>query len=298
MKKIIFLLALLIIAIHAWEDDEDECSVNFNNKHCGERNKECTSCIEGHCVCLNSHDCNGECVNTKYDINHCGACNHKCPANEVCINSICTCPNSDAFCLNGSSGTCTSCSSGQYCDLTNNGGTCTCRNSDTFCLNGGGIANSCSACPNGQNCDATNGNCACCNAGSCTDCTTPGYTGCTVSGCCIPNGGSCDLPGNCCSNTCERNICCVGDHDPCTTNDQCCSELCDTTTNTCASCIPTGDSGCGTTSRFCCDYASVLDAHCLANTCCLSNDFRCTSNNQCCSGRCDLTTKTCFSLHS
>src|ERR1700722_3974314 len=112
MKKAILWLLFIIAATFAWEDNEDECSIDFNNKHCGKHGKECkagTSCIDGRCICLNSFECDGECVDTKCDVNHCGVCNIKCLANEVCMDGVCSCLNNNDACAS----TCTACPTGQ-----------------------------------------------------------------------------------------------------------------------------------------------------------------------------------------
>jgi hypothetical protein len=103
MNKVILWLLFIIAAACAWDDDYDECSIDvkFNNKHCGEHGNKCTggtSCIDGHCACLNSHDCDGGCVDIKCDANHCGTCDAKCSSNQLCINGVCVCPNNNNAC--------------------------------------------------------------------------------------------------------------------------------------------------------------------------------------------------------
>jgi hypothetical protein len=286
MKRLIFLLALLIIAIYAWEDDEDECSVNFNNKHCGERGKECnggTSCIDGHCACLNSHECNGGCVDIKYDVDHCGACDVKCSPNQICINGMCTCPNNDNACTNSPNEPCGRCNAGQYCDLNSSGGTCTCLNNDNAC------GPTCTACPVGQHCELVNGasKCisgacpntptACGNSGVCTNCAS-------ISPNSVCSNGDCACPQI--STACGLNGACTD----CAINGGVCSD------GACA--CPQTSTVCGLNGACtdCTQNGTSPNSVCSDGACCIpSGSGTCTTTGDCCAGLlCDPTSSTCI----
>ena len=175
MKKIIFLLALLIIAIHAWED-EDQSSTTSTDEECvGGR-----TCIEGHCACVNSRECDDGCVDIKYDVDHCGECHRKCPVPA----------NGQAVCISGA------CSVSCYPGYTNCGGAC---------VNGQTDPNNCCACAN--KCPAITNGQAACNSGQCGISCNSGYTNC--NGACV--NGQTD-PNHCgtCTNTCNAYQYCDG----------------------------------------------------------------------------------------
>ena len=188
--KTIFLL-LFIVLVCAWDD---ECSLDFNNNHCGEYGKKCVegkACFNGHCMCpLSLSDCNDMCVNTQCDINHCGNCGTKCLPNQACINGVCTCPNTNNAC----DATCAPCGNNEVCI----NGACTCPNTPTQCSS---VPN-CGACLSSQSC--VNGVCACCADDICTLC-PPTSTGCH-EGCCILTGSrTCNA--DCCSGPCTAGLC-------------------------------------------------------------------------------------------
>lgn len=54
-------------------------------------------CMEGACVCLDGRPiCDGVCVDTGFDPNHCGGCNETCDAGEACTAGQCGCGNATA----------------------------------------------------------------------------------------------------------------------------------------------------------------------------------------------------------
>jgi hypothetical protein len=202
MKKVILCLLFIIAVACAWEDDEEEYS---DHKHCGKYEKECiggTTCIDGHCICSNSFECDGKYVDFKCDVNHCGGCNTQCLVNELCVDGACTCPNSNNACGTN----CTACPTNQNCV----GGACACPFSNAACGPG------CTACLGNQNC--VGGVCVCPNSNS----------GCE-------NGG---LNGAC--SGCPTNLNCVGALCTCPNSDLACTNGGFGNTQTCAAC-PAGE---------------------------------------------------------
>lgn len=77
-------------------DPREFCIVDFGGELVAACCTEGAECCGGHggvcCGGLGDPErqcCNGECVNTRTDPNHCGACNTPCAANESCIDGEC-----------------------------------------------------------------------------------------------------------------------------------------------------------------------------------------------------------------
>jgi hypothetical protein len=130
---------------------------------------------------LNSAYCDGECVDIKRDVNHCGNCGTKCSADQYCDNGTCSAIilNTQIACGVGLVD-CTHISPNAVCS----DGVCACPNTLDAC------GADCTACPTGQTC--VNGICGCCSGSTCNQCPN-GFNGCIANAaCCIlNNNGEC-----------------------------------------------------------------------------------------------------------
>lgn len=64
--------------------------------------------------------CGAACVNRSSDVNHCGACGNRCPADHACIGSSCLSCDCAGRCANSPCGRTCTCASGTICDGTQN----------------------------------------------------------------------------------------------------------------------------------------------------------------------------------
>lgn len=113
--------------------ESEECDDVCDPEDCGPNEM----CIDGECACPdeeNLRDCDGVCVDTSSNNDHCGECANTCGDLEVCNEGVCVedCPGDDTLCggecVDTSSnddhcGECAnSCSTGQFCE----NGSCVC----------------------------------------------------------------------------------------------------------------------------------------------------------------------------
>lgn len=234
-----------------------ETNTNTSTGHCGGCGNACSSnngtpsCNAGACqiACTTGYaNCDGDVtdgceINTNTNVNHCGACNNKCPSpsggtpncvNGTCGLSSCTAPQADC---NGQSGDgceintsnnpshCGGC--GNACFVANGTGGCAASSCSVASCNAG-FANcnnlyadgceknlktdplNCNAC--GTVCSSVNGS-ASCNNGACSIACNPGYADCTASPGCetstntVANCGGCGVT---CSNTHGSTACPAG----------------------------------------------------------------------------------------
>ena len=126
-----------------------EIDTSINHDHCGQCNHpviENSICVNGIITCIENYLlCNGECINSQSDINHCSG--------DTCVNNPCDFPSE--VCIGGICGTNPNCAPG----------TSSCSFSNTICsINLNNDMNNCGKCgiqceENTQYCD--NGNCIC-----------------------------------------------------------------------------------------------------------------------------------------
>jgi len=224
--------------------EADNVVVTPNDSDCGpaQCDPACTggkNCVSGSCVCPTGQtDCNGTCVNTSNDPNHCGNCTTVCTSGQVCSGGTCTggCPAGQTDCSgscvdtqtdNNNCGTCgTACTGGTTCQSgscacpagqTDCSGTCVdtqtdnnnCGTCGTACTGGSTCQSGACTCPAGQtNCGGTcvdtqtdNSNCGTCG------------TICAADQNCV--GGACVSPPPTCSAAEEpcpngKGDCCAG----------------------------------------------------------------------------------------
>jgi hypothetical protein len=250
------------------------------------------TCVKGSC-CANADVCGTTC----------------CTSGETCVNGSC-CP-IDQVCGTGTSVTC--CQTGQTTCVD---GTC-CPNAQV-CSTGTSVT----CCPEGRVCGES-GECQCpigttlCN-GNCVDPTCSSNHKFDPSTCmcvaCTSNDGICRADSECCSNICntfgileghatcgtcrsDGNLCSAGDDDCCSgkcVNGRCCGNIgdfCDADIKCCSGncdtrkCAPpcVSDGGSCNNDDDCCHSAI-----CPGGRCCRPMYDFCSSNAQCCTGSCCL----------
>lgn len=255
----------------------DGCETNtrFNNNNCGACRVACNGATD---TC-----CEGSCVDTLADDNHCGGCSASggvvC-SSEPCTGGSCGCSGGFADCDGNTS---------NGCETNTNTSTTHCGACDAGCSSG-------QLCCNGGCVDPDSDDT---NCGSCgNDCTDSSQVCCT--GACRTLGTSTDCDacgdvcstGDCCNDACtpiNTTSNCLGCGVTCQAGEDCCGSGCTLlgTTSNCASCGDTCISGEG-----CCnDACAALNT--TAN--CLTCGNACTSGQACCGSGCtDLgTTSNC-----
>lgn len=266
-----------------------ECGDDGCGSLCGtcSADRECGAM--GLCECLaGTTECDGACVDTTRDRNHCGGCGAACAADEGCVDGTCT-TSCTADCMDrecgddGCGGSCGTCSADRVCDAA---GTCICGSGMSEC---GGICVDHEIDPD--------------NCGTCGTSCEP-FESCLVGEClCVPDcagrecgdnscGGSCGAcgPGEVCSGgscLCDGSLVeCDGEcvdvrNDPdncgtcgteCGADESCVASEC-TTSEPDAGCVPDcegrecGDDACG---GSCGDCSG--DTFCAAGGQCLCPD--------------------------
>jgi hypothetical protein len=163
------------------------------------------------------------------------------------------------------------------------------------CCSGNCSGGKCAACPPGQ--VLCNGSCVSnsCPTGqtfnsSTCQCECPsGQVLCSNGSCGLPNGGTCTADTQCCSGTiCANGKCCTPNFSSqtnpgaCTADSECCSGICNPpgtlTTGFCFFCRELRGS--------CAAGEECCRGECRNGRCCGTGTTRCTTDTDCCSGRC------------
>ncbi len=187
-----------------------------------------------------------------------------------------------------------------------------CTNAE--CCSGACVDGACAAPTPGGQCLAPDAACtkheACCS-GRCEPITGQAITKCTDA--CRGNGLPCTRAQDCCSLGCFAGVCaaqlCLLVGEKCTANAACCSGVCDPEKGECqvdsvnSTCRPTGEQCTSGSQRGCClatpqgdlcDKTTFDPPRCaLPPRTCHGITADCTGDSQCCSRRCDPTTKKC-----
>jgi hypothetical protein len=132
-------------------------------------------CNNGTCGCAtNLTLCEGSCVNTEINLNHCGACGSFCRGNQICVGAKCGCPSGLTLCgsmcvdTSTDNANCGECGKAVPFTKICRGGLAVCQIRSTVSCNGrcvdlntdlGNCGECGKACPRGQTC--TGGKCSC-----------------------------------------------------------------------------------------------------------------------------------------
>jgi uncharacterized membrane protein YphA (DoxX/SURF4 family) len=266
-------------------------------------------CRKGRCRCpRGKRRCGQRCRDLRRDRRNCGACGHRCPEGQACVNGACsaTCPAGQTNC----SGTCVdtntsashcgncghACGNGMVC--VNGACTTTCEAGETSC--GGTCVDTqidsahCGAC--GALCATPNG-VASCEGGVCYVVCDPGFVDC--DGTCVATGSDVNHCGGCapCAPLPNATVGCVGGAcylAGCNAGYGDCNGIpadgCETNLSTTANC-----GGCGnncaaqTNNKTCVNYNcgcnSLADCSAIQSDTCSSNQCMCGAGPPCPGGQ-------------
>ncbi|UJR78158.1 hypothetical protein [Sandaracinus amylolyticus] len=77
-----------VYAAEGCDGRDDDCDRDVDERSCG-----LGECLAGACVCPEGTSiCDGVCVDTRTDVEHCGGCGVACPTGGVCEGGACRCP--------------------------------------------------------------------------------------------------------------------------------------------------------------------------------------------------------------